>query len=345
MTSEKVLKELIKTRKELRKKIRSIKTGETDTLNQLEETFKPITQPLKHFINEAEKYKLKPYNKKNVKANAFTSNKRLRDDDDDANDDKEYDDMFNKSLIKKESSTPQKRRENIERTYTNKLAEKDESNDEFFSQTDFSQATDDDDDDVYNDNYGTSIMNLTDLARKNKLDTTYGAHKNKYSGEWMFGNSTVKLTDDKIKIGNENWALTPGLFELMFTIKPQNYDKTDLDVYKNILLKTSAYRRNYKPDGQRKGSRGYKYKKIISKLLNDNKSKALSSKSTSISERKGSGMMKLNPYKTNYLYWDDPNELVDRLRLLVASQAAGHTNHNNEIVSIIEELREANIIV
>lgn len=46
----------------------------------------------------------------------------------------------------------------------------------------------------------------------------------------------------------------------------------------------------------------------------------------------------------SYTYWNDPNELVDRLRLLIASQAAGNNGHSNEIVSIIEELREANII-
>lgn len=45
-----------------------------------------------------------------------------------------------------------------------------------------------------------------------------------------------------------------------------------------------------------------------------------------------------------YTYWDDPNELIDRLRLLVSSSTAGHNAHNNEIVAIIEELREANII-
>lgn len=43
-------------------------------------------------------------------------------------------------------------------------------------------------------------------------------------------------------------------------------------------------------------------------------------------------------------YWDDPNELIERLRLLTSSTSAGHTGHNNEIISIIEELREANII-
>jgi hypothetical protein len=53
-----------------------------------------------------------------------------------------------------------------------------------------------------------------------------------------------------------------------------------------------------------------------------------------------------NNYPINYVYWDDPNELVERLWLLVASQTAGHWGHNNEIVSIIvEELRESGIII
>ena len=46
----------------------------------------------------------------------------------------------------------------------------------------------------------------------------------------------------------------------------------------------------------------------------------------------------------DYVYWDDPNELVDRLRLLSASQAAGNPSHANEIISIIEKLQEAEII-
>lgn len=46
----------------------------------------------------------------------------------------------------------------------------------------------------------------------------------------------------------------------------------------------------------------------------------------------------------SYIYWNDVNELVSRLRLLVSSTSTGHTGHNNEIVSIIEELREANVI-
>lgn len=41
-----------------------------------------------------------------------------------------------------------------------------------------------------------------------------------------------------------------------------------------------------------------------------------------------------------YEYFDDPNELCERLRLLTASRAAGNTNHAQEINSILEELRE-----
>lgn len=47
---------------------------------------------------------------------------------------------------------------------------------------------------------------------------------------------------------------------------------------------------------------------------------------------------------TDYRYWDDPNELVDRLRLLVAERGAGNNNHDNEILAIIEELREAKYV-
>ncbi|KYQ52676.1 hypothetical protein ALC60_08208 [Trachymyrmex zeteki] len=55
--------------------------------------------------------------------------------------------------------------------------------------------------------------------------------------------------------------------------------------------------------------------------------------------------MTLNDNKVDYVHWDDPNEIVDRFRLLEASRQAGHNAHNNEILSIIEELREAGLII
>ena len=61
--------------------------------------------------------------------------------------------------------------------------------------------------------------------------------------------------------------------------------------------------------------------------------------------KKGSGLYKDVIPQTQLVYYDDPNELVTRLNLLTSSQNAGNTSVNNEIISILEELRERNIIV
>lgn len=52
------------------------------------------------------------------------------------------------------------------------------------------------------------------------------------------------------------------------------------------------------------------------------------------------------PYNENisYEFYDDPNELCERLRLLIASRSAGNSNHSQKINSIVSELRERGII-
>jgi len=55
--------------------------------------------------------------------------------------------------------------------------------------------------------------------------------------------------------------------------------------------------------------------------------------------------MTLTNNTVDYVHWDDPNELVDRLRLLDASRNAENNAHENEILSIIEELCEAGLII
>ena len=51
-----------------------------------------------------------------------------------------------------------------------------------------------------------------------------------------------------------------------------------------------------------------------------------------------------NDSPIDYENWDDPNKLVDRLRVLVAEREAGFIGLNNDIQLIIEELRIAEII-
>lgn len=294
---ENILKDMVKTKKILKKKFDSVRQGEAEIFNNLEYTFKPLTEPLKKLVKLSSGNLSKPTE-------------------------------FSDEKIKFENNNKFKRNNN---TITNSTPKKTKK-DEYFNAT-LNTSRNEEDSELNNDSFYSQPddwnVNLTELFKNKKLDTIFGPSKDQ-NDEWKFGNADLKLTDDKIMIGNKSWALTPGLYSLLFHKKPEQYDSSELDIYKRILLETNAHRRNYDPSNQLKGNRGYKYKEIINKLF-----------STTYT---GKGLMQVNLKKPNYIYWDDPNEIVDRLKLLIASQHAGNNNHSNEIISIIEELREANII-
>ena len=164
-----------------------------------------------------------------------------------------------------------------------------------------------------------------------KVDTSYGVRVLK-SG-LKIGNHPVRFKDGFIHIGNNNYVITKGLLELIFKVNPNTKFVTtdDFTTYKEIILSTNAHKKNYKANEEIR-SKFIKFKKLIGPLLQS---------------KTGGGIPKYLVYnnrKIDYIYWDDPNELVDRLRVLMAFQAAGNTSHANEIISIIEELKEANYI-
>jgi len=81
-----------------------------------------------------------------------------------------------------------------------------------------------------------------------------------------------------------------------------------------------------------RGNRVYKYKHIIAPLM-----------LIKLKKKFGRGLSRaitLNDNAIDYVHWDDSNELVDRLRLLEASYQIDYA-YDNEMLSIIEELREA----
>lgn len=164
---------------------------------------------------------------------------------------------------------------------------------------------------------------MTDDSRKNTMDHVYGPRIENES--LMVGDKIIQFTDTgEITIDGTNYKGTPGLYELLFKRVPKDgmYTQADLDAYKDICLKTNAHKRKYSPHGQvNRNPNSAKYSKIIIQLFPP---KTISGK--------------------GYSYWDDPNELCDRLRLLLASSDAGHTGHANEIASIVEELRKAGVI-
>lgn len=185
-----------------------------------------------------------------------------------------------------------------------------------------------------------SKRDLTDLY--DTMNIPCGLRKE--DEQFFIGNSIVTFSnldkdDEKIRIiriDNVQYELTPGLTELLFRKTPNLKLVSDKDkhVYKEILIKTSVHKRDYNPNGQIKGDKSIKYREIIKPMFYDFTSKS------------GGSLPVLKKYKenTDLIYWDDPNELIDRLKLLMASRDAGNRNHDNEIISIIEELREAGII-
>lgn len=167
------------------------------------------------------------------------------------------------------------------------------------------------------------------------------------------GNSEVKisklfdrLNNDQpyfITIEDKRYELTSGIKELLFHKKPNLELITEQDrrVYKDMLYHTNAHKRDFDPNGQIKGDKSIRYREIIRPLF----SKGLDKKFQT-TPKLGGCLPKLKQYRRNVdlVYWDDPNELIDRLKLLILSRDAGNSNHDNEIISIIEELKEAGII-
>ncbi|XP_051171026.1 uncharacterized protein LOC127287916 [Leptopilina boulardi] len=183
---------------------------------------------------------------------------------------------------------------------------------------------------------------LLDHNRKQCIDTLYGVYKVK-NGSLKIGNAPISFKDHLINVGDKRFNITSGLLELLFKNKPEMSYISDGDMnnYKQILIISNAHRKNYSSSEPIRTSKTFKYVNIILKLFPHNETPKRRSKSgTSLPHF----MIEKKSFQPDYIYWDDPNELVDRLRLLMASQAAGNPSHNNEIMSIIKELREAQII-
>lgn len=183
---------------------------------------------------------------------------------------------------------------------------------------------------------------MKDLGGKNqKIDHTYGP---RYDGDiLMIGDKALKFDDDgSIRIDDVTYGHTKGLYELIFKRIPDDelYNDQDLEAYKDILKKTNAHKRGYNYQGNINRNASIKYKTVIAKLF----PKALYSGKGRVRNKRPPSLMKSFTDNREIVYWNDANELCDRLRLLVVSAETGNNSHTNEIISIIEELKEANII-
>ena len=159
-----------------------------------------------------------------------------------------------------------------------------------------------------------SAIFYRDLIFERDNDIAYGPH---VEGETLkLGKKNLILGKNvEIKIADKIWKGTPGLFQLIFKRNPKNYTAEDLAFYSEILDFTSSHLNS---SNKIKSNAGFKYTQIIGPLYKS---------------RKGGNLnMNFNTKKMEYVYYDSYDELIDRLRLLVADKEAGNTSHENEIL-------------
>ena len=188
---------------------------------------------------------------------------------------------------------------------------------------------------------------------KQYRDVTFGIRKEK--GHHYIGKTHVIVKDNDIIIAKDGdrFRGTNGLWELIILKEPVNFNKEDKNEYERLMVKTNAIHRDYDPTNPRpRGSDGEKWKKIVGPIWY---------KKQGFSEEDAIRMTKDKNYrkrlikkmrKIKYEYEgegvvvipSDPNALLERLDLLLASQEAGHTGVRNELVSICDELKRQGVL-
>ena len=151
------------------------------------------------------------------------------------------------------------------------------------------------------------------------------------------GKEHVIIKDNNIflpKLG-ETFVGTRGLWELLTSKNPENFDDKDYNDYEDLMIMTNALHRdndenNPHPKGNHKS---YKWVNIIRPIWYRKKSRTIFPKKREGYE--GEGVVVIP---------SDPNALLERLDLLLASQKAGHTGVRNELVSICDELKRQGVL-
>ena len=156
-------------------------------------------------------------------------------------------------------------------------------------------------------------------------DKKFGIRKEK--GHHYIGNKHVIVKNNDIIITKTGEKLegTRGLWELIMSKNPQNFTDMDYDNYKYLIITSNVLHRGDNPKNPYpKASGSFKWVYLLGPIWKNKKEKY-----------QGQGVVVIP---------SDPNALLERLDLLLASQEAGHTGVRNELVSICDELKRQGVL-
>ena len=225
--------------------------------------------------------------------------------------------------------------------------------------------------------FSEEVLDQLDDRFKGNVDKIFGI-KRKKDDKFHLGSKVIGVDDNNI-ITIENikrkFKGTPGMWELIVNESPKNYTENDYNNYKYLMTVTNAM---YRDDDPRQGhpnpanndkwrytvgpiwymNKGFdendafrmakdpEYKQMIinresrkrsreKRIGKLSRSVGTTSRSITEEEYEGEGVVVIP---------SDPNALLERLDLLLASQEAGHTGVRNELVSICDELKRQGVL-
>ena len=198
------------------------------------------------------------------------------------------------------------------------------------------------------------VLNQTFIQRRlnprdKTVDRVFGPKPSADGSTWYIGDQVLTFLDNgDIKVGRRVFKGTRALYHFLFMkTMPRSYTEDDADAYTHILLLSSVHRKGFDPHQAIANTHLHKYKNVISPLFRRAVQRRRSqSGGQGDSTTTGEGYKLVTDQAKDYVYYSDPNELVDRLRLLVAAEQAGNNldHHRNEMETILQELREIGII-
>ena len=169
--------------------------------------------------------------------------------------------------------------------------------------------------------------NAEEYLKDPNRDTTFGIRE---EGLYYIGDKQATIINDNIMVGDEKFRGTKGLWELLMSSNPDPmfFDDNDYKKYAKLMVKTNALYRGNNPESRRpKASKSDKWNLIRFIWANREDIKK--------GKFEGEGVVVIP---------SDPNALLERLDLLLASQDAGHTGVGNELVSICDELKRQGVL-
>ena len=156
-------------------------------------------------------------------------------------------------------------------------------------------------------------------------DKKFGIRKEK--GHHYIGNKHVIIKNNDIIIAKTGEKIegTTGLWELIMSKSPKNFTDMDYDNYRYLIITSNVLHRGNNPKNPYpKASGSYKWTFLLGPIWKNKKE-----------GYQGEGVVVIP---------SDPNALLERLDLLLASQEAGHTGVRNELVSICDELKRQGVL-